>query len=125
MKVQIRQGKDIRLDQEMCQQVERRLRFSLDRFEGRVSRAKLTLWDSNGSRGGQDKGCRIEVRMLPKGAVFIEERAADLFSAIDQACDRAGRTVARTIGKMRDTERDGPDAPEPAQTEEFERFLAS
>ena len=64
---------------ELTAHVERRLRFALTRFSGRIGRVNVFLTDQNGPRGGIDKTCRIVVRLRdgnwPEGGPG-DERAA-------------------------------------------------
>lgn len=74
---------------------ERRLSFALDRFSQEVRTVLVWVWDVNGHKGGgDDKHCRIAVQ-LRRGTVMLEERAADLYVAIDRAVHAASQTIAR------------------------------
>ena len=50
MCVQIR-AKNFRIPDTACEEMERRIRFALSRFVGRISLVTVTLADSNGPRG--------------------------------------------------------------------------
>lgn len=88
--------------------VERRLQFSLGRFSQRVERAVVHLEDVNGPRGGEDKVCRIEVRLRPTGNVLVEESGCAVIAAVAGAAERLGRAVSRAIERRRDMDRAGP-----------------
>lgn len=100
MKFHVR-SRQLHLGDEVRAHVGRRLAFSLDRFRDRVRRVTVNLMDVNGPRGGEDKVCRIEVRLRPTGAVFADGFAADLLSAVDGAAARAAVTVARALKRER------------------------
>lgn len=85
--------------------IERRLESSLDRLADRVQRVTVTLLDVNGPRGGEDKLCRIEVRLRPTGTLFIEDAGADLRTVVDRAADRAGEAVSRALERGRSARR--------------------
>jgi ribosome hibernation promoting factor len=85
--------------------VERRLQFSLGRFSRRVERAMVHLDDVNGPRGGEDKVCRIEVRLRPSGNVFVEESGSVVLAAVAGAADRVGRAVSRALERRRSIDR--------------------
>lgn len=89
---------------------ERRLQFALDRADSHVVRLWVRLSDLNGPRGGEDKRCHLRIALTGPPQVLIEDTEADLYVAIDRAADRAGRTVARRIERLRD-QRHGPLAP--------------
>jgi len=78
-----------------------RLRFALWRFRDRVARISVRLSDLNGPRGGQDKMCRLRIKLRGPGEVLIEDREADLRTAIDRAADRAGRSLGRRLHRIR------------------------
>ncbi len=82
--------------------VERRLHFSLGRFSQRVERAMVHLQDVNGPRGGEDKLCRIEVRLRPGGSVFVEESGSAVLAAVAGAAERVGRAVSRAVERRRE-----------------------
>jgi len=77
--------------------IERRLRFALGRFSGRIGRVVVRIADENGPRGGRDKRCRIAARLGRRGTVLVEERGEDLQAMIDVAAERMGRVVARSL----------------------------
>lgn len=122
MKIHVR-SPQFPIDETLRSHVERRLHFSLGRFSPRVLRATVQLLDDNGPRGGEDKLCRIQVRLTPTGTVLAQDRDSALVVAIDRAADRIGRTVARALDRTRDRERKAPAtgtlpgqaAPEPEQ----------
>jgi ribosome hibernation promoting factor len=88
--------------------VERRLQFSLGRFWQRVERAVVHLEDVNGPRGGEDKVCRIEVRLRPTGSVLVEESGSVVLAAVAGAAERVGRAVSRALERRRDMDRTRP-----------------
>ena len=78
--------------------VERRLRFTLGRFGGRLGSVTVRI----GGDGPTDKRCRISTEVLPFGRVAVEERDSDLFAAIDRATGRIGRMFGRELERVRD-----------------------
>ena len=75
--------------------VQRRLQFALNRFHPAIGRVAVRLRDLNGPRGGLDKQCFIEARLLRRRKFVVQETGADLYVAIDRAADRLGRLIAR------------------------------
>jgi ribosome hibernation promoting factor len=100
MKIQVR-SRQVEVDGTARAHVERRLQFGLGRLSLRILRVTVQIVDLNGPRGGEDKSCRIEVRLLPTGRVFVEDTDADLYAAIDRAVDRVARSVLRAIKRSR------------------------
>lgn len=78
--------------------VERRLRFALRRFGGRVGQVTVRI----GEDGPAESRCRISTEVLPFGRVAVEESGPDLFAAIDRATGRVGRLFGRELERARD-----------------------
>ena len=89
----------VELTEALRDHVERRIRFALGKFAGRIERVHVRLADENGHKGGVGKMCRIRVRMVGFESVAVQQIDADIRTAIDCALDRAGRTVARRIDR--------------------------
>jgi putative sigma-54 modulation protein len=79
--------------------VERRVRFALGRFGGRVGKVEVRICADN----PVENRCRISVEILPFGRIAVEECDSDLFAAIDHATGRVGRLFGRELERMRDT----------------------
>ncbi len=76
-----------------------KLAFELARFAPRVRAVRVLLCDENGPRGGTDKRCVIRVSVPGAPPLLTEQYESDLYVAIDRASDRAGRTLARWLGR--------------------------
>ena len=87
--------------------VERRLRFALSRFSGRIRRVDVFLADENGPRGGIDKTCRIVVRLRDSGDVVAEVSDIDWVIAVDRATTRIGHSTGRELSRQRASRRSG------------------
>lgn len=81
--------------------VMKRLAYSLNHGNEHITRLTVRLSDINGPRGGADKRCLIEVRLKSAPEVVIEDTEADLYTAIDRATERAGRTLERRLARQR------------------------
>ena len=84
-----------------------RLKRRLGRNSSRILRGTVHVADVNGPRGGEDKSVRIELQLLPKGSVFVEDTDANLFAAITRATARAGHAVSRELERAGHVERGG------------------
>lgn len=82
--------------------IERRLRFALSRFDGRIQKVLVFLHDQNGPRGGIDKVCRVLVKTRGYGAVVAAVVDSDWVVAVDRATTRIGHAVARQMERLRD-----------------------
>jgi ribosomal subunit interface protein len=83
--------------------VERRVERALDRYEERVARVRVTVGDVNGPKGGEDKSCRVEVRIRGGRTVRVAAVDGDAYVGIGAAVHRAGRAVARALERERVT----------------------
>jgi len=82
--------------------IERRLRFALARFNGRIQKVMVFLHDHNGPKGGIDKVCRILVKTRGCGAVIAAVVDSDWVVAVDRATTRIGHSLGRHIERLRD-----------------------
>jgi hypothetical protein len=94
-------GEKYVVSEELETHIERRLRFALGRFDGRIGRVMVRISDVNGPRGGVDKRCRIEVSLIPRGVVRVEGLDRDPFALAAIVAKRAGRSVHHTLGRLR------------------------
>lgn len=81
--------------------VKKRLAYAFAHGDDSITRISVHLSDINGPRGGNDKRCLIQTRLIQAPAVVIEDVQADLYVAIDRAADRAGRALARRLERGR------------------------
>lgn len=85
--------------------VERRICFALSSRDEHIQRIIVHLSDVDGPRGGQDKCCHIQVVFLQLSDIVIDDTEADLYTAIDRAAERSGRTVGRCLDHHRSRNR--------------------
>jgi len=96
MYIEIR-AKEFTLTDGIRLHIERRLGFALDRFAQRIPVVRVYVRDINGPRhGADDKCCRLSVRLAHK-LLVLEERAVDLYEAIDRAAHRVRKMIARAV----------------------------
>lgn len=93
------QSQGFRLSEGLREHVERRLRFAFGATSARIRTIAVRLTDENGPRGGTDKRCVIRVSVPGAPPLLTEQYESDLYVAIDRASDRAGRTLARWLGR--------------------------
>ena len=79
--------------------LKRRLQDHLAFGTERIREVEAHLSDVNGRRGGEDKRCRVIVRLNQAPEVVVESTDSDLYVAIRRAADRVGLAVKRSIGK--------------------------
>ncbi len=73
----------------------RRLRFVMRRLTWLVPRAKVSMSDVNGPRGGADKRVLIELKAHTNSPIVVTAIARDWRSALDSALSRAARVLMR------------------------------
>jgi len=88
----------------------RSLLFALGRFGHRIQRVRVSLADVNGPRRGEDKRCKIHVNTRGLGDFVVEDTDAQVRVAIDNASERAGRRIRRTMERRLDERRDPADS---------------
>jgi len=93
------------LDAQVATFAQRRLLFALSRFDTKIDSVVITVNDLNGPKGGIDKECQIRINMHRGQEIIITDVDEDVQVSIARAADRAGRTVARRLERLRDAVR--------------------
>jgi ribosome-associated translation inhibitor RaiA len=83
-------------------QLEKRLKFALGRFEPRIRQVCVDLEDINGPRGGVDKSCRIAVHLNRGRTLRMGLTGAELLPLVDCAADHLGQAIRRALQRWRD-----------------------
>lgn len=91
------------LDPQQDAWIKRRLQFALGRFASRIRRVSAIFSDVNGVRGGVDKECRLQISLHPHGEVVVADVDTSVEGAAANVSERAARTVARLIARLRET----------------------
>lgn len=81
--------------------IERRLRFILARFDRQIDSATLVVQDRIGAQDSQDRGCSLEIDLVPPGRIAVEVTDRDLYAAVSWAAELAGRAVGRELARRR------------------------
>jgi putative sigma-54 modulation protein len=111
MQVDLR-ANGIELSESLREHTLRCLSFGLDWANKDVDRVVITLSDTNGPRGGNDKRCQLRIPLPRMRDVVIEEIASDLQVAITRSVDRAARSLERRLSRQREF---GPVPPSPTE----------
>lgn len=91
------------LTDDLREYVEHRLAFALSPFQDRIHGVVVVLSHLSESNGGIDKRCQLKLRLRGLSEVIIDETEANFQIAVNRAADRAKRTLARRLRRMRDT----------------------
>ena len=86
----------------------KRLGFAIDWAQDDVREIKIRLSDVNGPRGGEDKRCLIQIPMIGKSSIVIEDVESDLYLAIDKAIHRMERVLAKRLERAREVPHETP-----------------
>jgi len=68
---------------------------------------EVHLVDTNGPKGGEDKGVRVTLHLPGARAIHLEQGSADAYTAVDLLKERLERAVKRELERMREPGR-GP-----------------
>jgi putative sigma-54 modulation protein len=90
--------RDIECTPQLRKDVERSIRFGVDRYKPQVNEVSVYLADLNGPKGGVDKLCQITANFRGRSnPVLILERAREILPAINRAAHRLGNRIAGRI----------------------------
>ncbi len=78
---------------------------ALDRFQHSIRDVDLAVFDVNGPRGGEDKICRAQLRLLPRGVLVVRGTGSSFVDAANEACERVREVLARTLERRRSSRR--------------------
>jgi len=100
MQIEI-QARNFSLTEALQRYVLKRINSALISSNDSVQRIIVRLSSVNGLKGGADKRCHIQVVIPHQSDVIIEDVEENMYAAVDNATDRAGRTVTRHVAKHR------------------------
>lgn len=92
---------DSNVSQKLGPFAERRAYFNLGRYAPRLKRVLVRLEDVNGPRGGNDKRCRVVLRVARLTDTVVEVQGDSWHAAIARALERAERALGRSIERQR------------------------
>lgn len=93
------QSRGFSLTQALREYTQRRLLYAVSFARDHIRKVTVRLSDINGPRGGTDKRCQLVVTLENMPSVVIEDTESNLYTAIDRAVERAGRTVSRVMAR--------------------------
>ncbi|WP_320820480.1 HPF/RaiA family ribosome-associated protein [Thalassolituus sp.] len=104
MKIKI-QARHVALTKDLKDYVKRRISYALGSRDDKIERIVVTLSDVNGPKGGEDKRCKVLIKLDGKNDIVIDDKQEHFHSAIDLAVDRASRAVSRRIERLQNKAR--------------------
>lgn len=98
-------AKGVKLTSALRNYIVRRLDFALDRMRHSIQFVMVRIDDQNGPKGGIDKRCQIHLALPGLPTIVIDERAADLIAAVNQASHRAAHAAGRLHSRAKEIAR--------------------
>ncbi len=84
---------------------EAKIRLALGLFETRIRRAEIFLTDVNGPKGGEDKLCKIKVKVDGLSDILIHEKSSDIYDSINICTHRLKRVTLRNLDRIQNKSR--------------------
>lgn len=94
-------AKGIEASEALREYVMQRLNSTLKGAKDSIEYVTVRLTDTNGSKGGVDKRCLINVKLPGRPHIVITEIASDINRAIDRATHRASVAVGRMASRAK------------------------
>jgi ribosomal subunit interface protein len=91
------QSRHFSLSEALSKYVKTKVQIMLCRYEAKIIRVDVSLFDINGPKGGEDKCCKIVVRINGASSIVVQETAEDLYDAINTCTRRGRRAVKRQL----------------------------
>ena len=88
--------------QDVAARVEEIVRGKLDRVADRLSRVEVHVGDVNGSKGGYDIRCAVELRPNGMSPISATDQAASVEGAATSATAKALSAFDKRVGKLTD-----------------------
>ena len=94
-------AKGMKLSRALREYVVRRLRFVFNRTQHSIQFITVRIGDQNGPKGGVDKRCQIHLTLPGVPDIVVNEKAADITAAVNQAAHRAAMAVSRVRARTK------------------------
>lgn len=94
-------AKGIEASEALREYVMQRLDSALKSAQDSIDYITVRLTDTNGTKGGVDKRCLINVKLPGRPHIVITEIASDINSAVDRAAQRASVAVGRVVSRAK------------------------
>ena len=92
----------VELDKNVSDQVLRRLQFALSKFGHSIRQVQVHFSDLNGPKGGNDKKCSINVKLVSTGEVMVQGVGKDIATTLSYSVERVGRAVKHELERRRE-----------------------
>lgn len=102
MQIQVRTDNHIEGSAGLTQHVEEVVEGALERFAKQITRVEVHLTDESSAAksGGDDKRCRIEVRLAGMQPMSVSDDGEEVGQALRGAARKMEGMLAKAIGKL-------------------------
>jgi putative sigma-54 modulation protein len=91
------QSRHFSLSAALSKYVKSKIQIMLSRYESKIISINVSLFDINGPKGGEDKCCKIIIKINGSSSIVVQETAEDLYDAINSCSRRTRRAVKRQL----------------------------
>ena len=91
------QSRHFSLSTALSKYVKSKIQIMQSRYESKIISINVSLFDINGPKGGEDKCCKIVIKINGASSIVVQQTAEDLYNAINTCSRRARRAVKRQI----------------------------
>jgi ribosomal subunit interface protein len=91
------QSRHFSLSEALSKYVKSKVQIMLSRYDSKVNSINVSLFDINGPKGGEDKCCKIIIKINGASSIVVQETAEDLYDAINTCSRRARRALKRQL----------------------------
>lgn len=95
------QSRGFKLTKSLYNHTDSKIHRLLKRYDDRINRVKIILQDINGPKGGQDMKCLVSISVINSKSIVVQERAADLYDAINACGQRVRLAMERHVSRTR------------------------
>lgn len=101
MQIQVSTDNHTRGSEELIGQVEAEVESGLRRFAEQITRVEVHFSDENAAKtAGDDKRCRMEVRLAGAQPIVVTADAPSLDAALDGATGKMKRQLETILGRL-------------------------
>jgi ribosomal subunit interface protein len=91
------QSRHFSLSEALSKYVKSKVQIMLSRYESKIISINVSLFDINGPKGGEDKCCKIIIKINGASSIVVQEPAESLYAASNTCSRRARRAVKRQL----------------------------
>lgn len=90
-------------DKEISTHLARQIRLALGRFAPSIQSVVINISDAGEKKDRVRVRCIVSMKLMSTGDIILQERAENVFSALNHCLSRGGRTISRLLERRRNT----------------------